>query len=303
MNWPTVTAIIPTRNRFDLLVRAVESVLAQDYEGHLQCLVVFDQEDPVELPVQVPDNRELTVISNRRAPGLAGTRNTGGEAAAGEYVAFCDDDDEWLPAKLRLQIEALQRHPDASLATCGIYVSYRGKTTPRVPPEERITLDDLTLSRRMEVHSSTLVLLREKFVGEVGLIDEEIPGSYGEDYDFLLRAAKVSPLVAVCQPLATINWATSYFSDRWNMIIPALTYQLKKHPELGRTPQNLSRIYGRMAFAHAASGQRGEAREWGRRSIKLDWKQPRGYIAYLVSLGVLPPAAAVRAVNSLGRGM
>ena len=300
--WPSVTAIIPTRDRPEMLRRAVLSVLGQRYEGEVECLVVFDREEPARPDVVVPANRTLTVGRNVRTPGLAGTRNSGALIATGEYLAFLDDDDEWLPDKLRRQIEAMRRDPGASMATCGIVLASGGKTHTRIPRASSVTLEDLTASRRAEVHSSTLVMRRDRFVDEIGLIDEDIPGSYGEDYDVLLRAAKIAPLVAVTEPLVTVNWTVSYFNDRWHTMIEAIHYHLEKHPEL-RTRRNLARMYGRLAFAHAASGDRSEARSWAGRSIRLNWKQPRGYLACLVAWGIIRPAWVMKAAHAVGRGV
>lgn len=300
--WPRVTAIIPTRDRQDLLRRAVVAVLDQDYPGEIECLVVFDQQTPALPDTPVPSHRELNATENVRTPGLAGARNSGAQIATGSLLAFCDDDDEWLPEKLRLQVEALRRQPGASAVTCGIFVITGSRKVARIPPGEMIRLEDLSRSRRMEAHSSTLVMERERFLGDIGPIDEAIPGSYGEDYDWLLRAAAKAPLAAVPRPLVNVYWQTSYFSDRWQMMIPALHYQLSKHPELKRDPRNLSRMYGRLAFAHAASGSRAEARTWARRSIGLDWRQPRGYLTYLVTLG-LSPRFVQRVVNATGKGV
>lgn len=300
--WPSVTAVIPTVDRPEMLRRAVLSVLGQRYEGDVECLVIFDRQDPAPPDVVVPGNRVLNIGRNVRTPGLAGTRNSGALIATGEYLAFLDDDDEWHPDKLRRQIEALRREPGASMATCGIVLASGGKTHTRVPRGSSVTLDDLTTSRRAEVHSSTLLMRRDRFVDEIGLIDEDIPGSYGEDYDVLLRAAKIAPLVAVTEPLVKVNWTVSYFNDRWQTMVEAIHYHLEKHPEL-KTPRNLARMYGRLAFAHAASGEAEQARSWARRSIELNWKQPRGYLSYLVTWGVLRPAWVVKAAHAVGRGV
>ena len=300
--WPRVTAIIPTRDRLDLLRRALLAVLKQDYPGEIECLVVFDQQAPSLPDVPVPSRRELKVAENVRTPGLAGARNSGAQVATGTLLAFCDDDDEWLPEKLRLQVEALRRQPGASAVTCGIFVMTGSRRVARMPPGDTIRLEDFSRSRRMEAHSSTLLMERERFWSDIGPIDEAIPGSYGEDYDWLLRAAAKAPLAAVPRPLVNVYWQTSYFSDRWQMMIPALQYQLAKHPELRADPRNLSRIFGRLAFAHAASGSRIEARMWARRSIGLDWRQPRGYLTYLVTLG-LSPRFVQRVVNATGKGV
>jgi glycosyltransferase involved in cell wall biosynthesis len=298
----SVTAIIPTRDRPELLVRAIRSVMDQDHAGPIECLVVFDQQEPLLPDMVVPAGRTLRAIGNTRSPGLAGARNSGADAAEGDLLAFCDDDDEWLPSKIRRQVEALDARPDASAATCGIFVVTGGRRVPRVPPAAIVDLDALTRSRRMEVHSSTLMMERERFLGDIGPIDEGIPGSYGEDYDWILRAAAKGPLVAVRAPLANVHWQTSYFSDRWAMMIPALRYQMEKHPELLRDRRNAARMYGRLAFAHAASGEHTSARRWARRSIRTDPRQPRGYLTYLVAAG-LSPAFVQRVVNATGRGV
>jgi glycosyltransferase involved in cell wall biosynthesis len=298
-----VCAIIPTHDRAELLARAVRSVQRQDYEGEIEVRIVFDRQRPLAPDVAEVARRPIVLTTNERTSGLAGSRNTGALATDAELVAFLDDDDEWLPAKIRLQVEALRIAPEASLATCGISVVHRGREIVRRPPGPRVTLEHLTRSRRMEVHSSTLVMRRSRLVDDLGLVDEEIPGSYGEDYDLLLRAAKLAPIVAVPEPLARVHWAGSFFADRWSTIVPALQYQLDKHPELAADRRNLGRMYGRIAFAHAASGDRGEARRWAKRSIGLDKRQPRGYLALAVSTGALPPAWVVRAVNATGRGV
>jgi glycosyltransferase involved in cell wall biosynthesis len=300
--FPAVSVVIPTRDRPELLRRAVRAVLDQRYPGRIECVVAFDQCE-VRLPdVDAPSDREMLGVENGRTPGLAGTRNSGAIVATGTYLAFCDDDDEWMPDKLRLQVSALMNEPEASAATCGILVVNGTREIPRLPPDRIVRLDDLTRSRRMDVHSSTLVMARERFLGDIGMIDEEIPGSYGEDLDWILRAAAAGPLVAVPQPLVRVHWQTSFFSSRWETIVLAHEYQLKKHPELSRNPRNLSRMYGQIAFAHAALKRRRQARSWANRSIRLDWRQPRGYLAHLVTFG-LSPRLVVRALNSVGRGM
>jgi glycosyltransferase involved in cell wall biosynthesis len=300
--WPKVTAIVPTVDRVEPLRRAVLSVLGQRYPGEIECIVVFDGREPTRPDVVVPERRSLVLATNTRSPGLAGNRNTGAILATGEFVAFLDDDDAWHPDKLRRQIEAYRLDPGASMVSCGIVLTSGGRRHTRVPESDRLTLDDLTTSRRAEIHSSSILMRRDRFVNEIGLIDEEIPGSYGEDYDILLRAAKIAPIVVVTEPLVQVSWTLSYFNDRWATMIEAIHYHLNKHSEL-KTPRNLARMYGRLAFAHAADGEPRTAREWARRSIELNWKQPRGYLAYLVSWGLLKPSWVMRAAHAVGRGV
>jgi glycosyltransferase involved in cell wall biosynthesis len=110
---PSVSVVVPTRDRPQLVRRAVAAILGQAYPGPVQCMVVFNQSDP-NLPWSDPGHRRrLELVRNRRAAGLAGARNSGVLHADGELLAFCDDDDEWLPDKLRRQVEQLNLTPEA----------------------------------------------------------------------------------------------------------------------------------------------------------------------------------------------
>src|SRR5208282_732320 len=75
--WPPVAAVIATRDRPELLERAIGGVLSQSYPGEIECLVVFDQSAPRQVGGAETADRRLRVLSNTRTPGLAGARNTG----------------------------------------------------------------------------------------------------------------------------------------------------------------------------------------------------------------------------------
>jgi len=302
LGWPAVTAIIPTHHRPDLLPRAVRSVLEQRYSGPIECLLVFDGEEPRLPDVQLTDGRTLRAIYNDRTPGPAGARNTGAMSATGELVAFLDDDDEWLPDKLQLQVQALDRHPGSAVATSGVYMS-NGRDVARVPRQEILTLDYVLRGRNVELHMSNLLVRRDSYLGEIGMLDESIPASYGEDYDWYIRAARRAPIVAVLRPLARVGWQHSYFKNQWEMMIPAIEHQLRNRPEVYRSRANLARLYGRVAFAHAATGHGTEARRWARRTLAVDWRQARGYLALLISFGLLKPETAIRIARAAGRGL
>jgi glycosyltransferase involved in cell wall biosynthesis len=311
---PQVTVVIPTRGRPQLLARALRSIFSQRYAGPIECLVVLDapgddtqaatRDALAALGDHDPSRRSLTVVPNSRRRGLAGARNSGILAAGGDLVAFCDDDDEWLPDKLREQVPRLIADPGLSAMCCGIEVCYRDERVSRVPRSDTVTFQDLLRSRLTDMHPSTFLARRDDVVAAIGLVDEEIPGSYAEDYDWLLRAARLGPIGTIQRPLARIHWhASSFFEGRWDTIIPALQYLVAKHPEFHGDAHGLARIYGQIAFAHAAAGRRARARSWTRRSLQLDWRQPRGYLALLVSAGLIRPALLLSALHHFGRGM
>lgn len=105
----SVSVVIPTRNRPDLVVKAVASALAQDF-GKIEVIVVADGEDPqTRQALDGLCDARLRVVDLAVSVGGAEARNIGVRAARGEWIAFLDDDDEWLPHKLSRQVVAARR--------------------------------------------------------------------------------------------------------------------------------------------------------------------------------------------------
>jgi glycosyltransferase involved in cell wall biosynthesis len=101
-----VSVVIPTRNRPELLSRAVASALRQTMTS-LEVIVVIDGEDrQASNQLGALSDPRLHVIALEIGVGGAEARNIGVASARGEWIAFLDDDDEWLPHKLARQIEA-----------------------------------------------------------------------------------------------------------------------------------------------------------------------------------------------------
>lgn len=301
---PAVAAIVPTRDRPVLVERAVSAILNQDYAGHIQCVVVFDQSKAHELDVAVPPNRELLLVTNERTPGLAGARNTGVLASHGELVSFCDDDDEWLQGKITAQVRLLASRPDVPVVASGILINFGGRDRPRLPPDRELGFTDFLRDRIMEVNPCTLVVRRAALIDQIGLVDEQIPGAYGEDYEWLLRASRTGPILSVQEPLVRITWHTSsFFTERWRTIIDALSYLIQHYPEFQDEPRGLARLEGQLAVAHAGLGDRRGARTLAWSALRRDWRNQRAIVALLASSGLVPVAAVTRLAHRFGRGI
>lgn len=301
---PSVSVIIPTVNRPELLERAIDSVLGQDYNGLVECIVVYDGSEPALTDCTLGRDRTLRILRNDRTKGTAGARNTGLIAASGDLLAQCDDDDEWMPGKLRTQSAALQRHPAAIGCGGGHLLMHGNRSTVRLPSRAFLAHRDLLRSRIAEIHPSTLVLRRRWVFSEDGLLDEQLPGSYGEDYDWLLRMTHHGHLVTVAQPLARVLWHSgSFFVGQWDTIARAIIYLLDKHTDLAGEPTGLARLYGRLAFANAALGKRSEARHWAMVAMRHNPLERRAYLALAATVGLLSPRIVMRVVNATGRGI
>lgn len=301
---PAVTVIVCTRDRPHLLERAVRSILAQDYTGPLRCVVVFDHCDATPIAVDpAPPHRTLTLTRNEGTPGLAGARNWGLARADGELVAFCDDDDAWEPGKLSAQVALLDAHPDAVLCCTGIRIVTHEGTVERTPPA-RVDLADLLRTRVAAIHPSSFLMRHSDLTERFGGINEDVPHSYGEDYDFLLRASRYGCVVSVQAPLTTVYWdRLSFFSARWESVADGLSYIHDSFPEFASDRRGRARVRGQVAFARAAQGRRRDALRWAGRSLADDPRQLRAYGALAVAAGVASPDTLLERVNRSGRGL
>lgn len=187
---PKVSVIIPTYNRTAFLRRAIESVLRQTYED-FDIIVVDDasREDVQGIINDFHDSR-IRLIRHEVSTGEAGARNTGIRNSQGEYMAFLDDDDEWLPEKLALQVAILET---SSKRVGGVYTGYIAVNFAeqqvlyrKVPSKRGDIYRDLL--RRNVIGTPSTVLIRRACIEKAGLFDGSI--FYGIDCDLYLRIAK-----------------------------------------------------------------------------------------------------------------
>ncbi len=185
-----VSVVIPTYNRVELVGRAVHSVLSQTYSD-LEIIIVDDAssdntQDRIEAVQQADCRvRYLRHDSNR---GAQAARNTGIQAAKGEYVAFLDSDNEWLPRKLERQI-ALFSHETHVLGAvyCGYRkVSSNGRVLNEYVPRHRGSIYRKTLSEWL-TDTSTLIVRKDVLVRIHGF-DENVRAY--QEWDLCIRLAR-----------------------------------------------------------------------------------------------------------------
>ncbi len=304
-SWPSVTAVLPTHNRPELMRRALESIRGQDYPGPLETIVVFDKAEPDLSLVSDDPRRPVRVLRNdARTPGLAGARNTGILDAGTELVAFLDDDDHWTTSKLARQVRALAADPDAEFATTAMTIDYEDRSIDRLAHQDSVTHQQLLRSRMAMLHSSSFLARRSALLDGIGLVDETIPRSMAEDWDLLLRAARRRPIVHLDEPLIRVQWGpTSYFADQWQTRNEARLWMLDHHPELGTDPRAAGLTYGKLAFGCAMLGHRRESLRWSRKALRADWRQPRTVLALLVAGRLVPGQWIVDQLNKRGHGI
>jgi glycosyltransferase involved in cell wall biosynthesis len=180
---PLVSVIIPTHNRAALVAEAVASVMTQTFRD-FEILVVDDGSTDATPQVLAP-LEGVKVLHHACRRGVAAARNLGAAAAQGEWLAFLDSDDLWLPEKLARQMAYLEERPDLLLCQTdetwmrhGVRVN---KPLSHRKMAGRIFLPSL---QRCLVSPSTVVLQRQLLTNHGGF-DEDLPAA--EDYDLWLR--------------------------------------------------------------------------------------------------------------------
>lgn len=191
-----VSVVIPTCNRARLLVGALQSVIAQTYSD-LEIIVVDDasSDDTAEVVQRLGDGRIRYLRHDIRRGGSA-ARNTGIRAAKGAYIAFLDDDDEWLANKVETQLNAIG---DADAVLCTATMNGR-RCGPR-GSRRRIASEDLRRGRY--TGGGTGILLARSDVLRATLFDENLPRC--QDWDLFIRLVQRYTVAYVDEPLLRYN--------------------------------------------------------------------------------------------------
>lgn len=209
-----VSAIITTYKREpDMVLRALDSILAQTYHN-MEIIVVDDS--PADFPArsdvkravekrqsECGSNLRIRYFAHSENRGACAARNTGLEVAEGKYVAYLDDDDEWLPEKIEKQIRVIQ-NTNKGLVYCG-NMTVDDRTGERKCIEKEYyrgnAFTQLLYSNFIE--STSYPLIRKDFLKEIGGFDPLMQAA--QDYDVWLRLAERYEIDYVAEPLVVYH--------------------------------------------------------------------------------------------------
>lgn len=146
--------------------------------------------------------------------------------------------------------------------------------------------------------------IRQRMIEEIGLVDEDLPGSYAEDYEWALRASRVAPIRCVPRPLMRAYWhAGSYYTNKWRTIREGLEHLLATYPEFETDRIGLARVEGQIALASVGMGEKAHGRAVAKQALGHHWREKRAWLALLTSTGVVKPDQVVALAHRLGRGV
>ncbi|MFW5983229.1 MAG: glycosyltransferase family 2 protein [bacterium] len=228
--FPFFTVVIPTHNRPQLLREAVDSVLAQTFED-FELLVVDDHSDtPAEETLSDYNDPRIKTLYNNRSRGGNGARNTGIFAARGEWIAFLDDDDVWLPEKL-------EKVHDKALSLDQSFVCiYSGRASydfenHRILNEKRGAklegnVKEQALYENVFGGFSSAVV-RTDIAKQAGGVDESLPAMQDKDFYFCL--ACVGKFAAIPESLVFLRTAGPRISTDYSKKLAGAVAFLEKH--------------------------------------------------------------------------
>lgn len=201
-----VSAVIPTICRREQLQRAVNSVLGQDFSG-IELIIVNDSsfpEDQSWLEKRFPDKAKIYKTDGNSGANAA--RNLGIEHATGKYIAFLDDDDEWLPNKISEQLN-LFKSSGAGLCYTGknIINDITGSTEWYSFEKPRCKKSFPHIFYKNFIGTTSCVMIKKSLFDEIGTFDENLPAL--QDMDLFIRIAKKVKIAGIDAGLV------NYYSD------------------------------------------------------------------------------------------
>jgi len=323
---PRASVIIPSYNRREFVQQAIDSVLGQTYTDY-EIIVIDDGSTDgtgEALTQRYGDRLCYYWFENS---GVSAARNRGIARAQGDYVAFLDSDDQWLPAKLERQVAYLDEHHEVGAVFCqGWWMDEQGKLDPGgevigadITPDD-LTLEALLTRSTLVIPGSTLVVRRE-LLERVGIFDEAL--HFGEDWDLCIRLRAQAPIEQVPEPLCRVrvHLGNQCRLRPWEKVEPALKDHLRllekgaalvpaEEPYLSLRRSTEAREYAEAGLLAMAWGHFAQGGAWLGEAMRRDpspWREASRlgtYLVYYVSevqhrTGALRPAQWGQLVDAM----
>lgn len=201
-----VSVVIPTCDRPESLQRAIQSVKKQTYKN---------------IEIIVIDDKTLTATE---------ARNKGIGQSKGKYIAFLDDDDEWLPTKIEKQMEMFKEHCSAELVIC--WIDDRRFDEQYIDKYKEYTILSEVLEM-FRLSSTSSYMFRASTLKNLGGFDERFPSA--QEYDLAIRVAVLSPVYCVQEVLVIQKSAKNQITKDWSKKRKGIRMIWKHHKVLYRT--------------------------------------------------------------------
>ena len=284
---PIVSVILPSYNRLNYLRVAVESVLAQTF-GCWELIVADDgSQDETRLFLQRRADPRIVIILLAHTGNPSAVRNAAIRRARGDYLAFLDSDDVWLPGKLDTQLRLMRSRPERRWSyTRELLIDENGgpastkRVRPWLPYEGDIVAELLRIDALV---STTTVIAERSLVLQAGAFDEQ--QRFCEDYDLWLRLALRSEVSALAAPLACVRVHNcNYSRDRigvhegWAQLYTKMSLEVGSHRLRRVCLRKRAESAVLLAALHGRQGRYRTAARILSTAVVDGWRNPQAFL-------------------------
>jgi len=279
-----VSVVIPTCNRPHLIKQTLDSVLKQSFQD-FEIIVVDDGiKERVEKAVKSYNDSRIRYIQHEVNKGGGVARNTGIKNAVGEYIAFLDDDDEWLNEKLEMQVKALdEANEEVGFCFTAVENILDNKTEKSKIPEGLNDYHELSLISFKKFLTVTLVV-KKKVFDSVGTFDESLPSH--QEAELMIRVTEKYKGIGINVPLVMVNMKSGHDSVGKNFArrIKGEEMLLEKHfDKYKKRRRVLAKHYFQIGLWCRDNGEKKKARGYFFKAWRSDYFKVRYLLHYLYS--------------------
>lgn len=226
---PTVSIVLPTFNRGNILRRAVDSVLALDEEPFELIIVDDGSADSTKQELEGLHDPRISVIALEFNSGANIARNIGISAARAPYVAFLDSDDTFLPGRLRRPLKILRGHSHIGMVLSAFTTEKATKTTVFSMPQRVYAGREMLrlVARRVIQPTTSGLTIRRNILHAIGGFDPTLKRM--QDSDLVMRVAQKTMAATIAEPLWHKRWQHDGISSSRDTYLPALLDLIARH--------------------------------------------------------------------------
>jgi len=282
---PLISIITPVYNRPELLRKAIQSVLGQTYNNFEYIIVDDASTEDVKSVVKSFRDKRIKYFRHPINKMMAASYNTGIKESKGEFIAFLESDDEWLPTKLEKQLKMFKNQNDIGVTYCGRYlVNEKGNILNEDWPKYKGDIFKICLSQPLL--APTVLMVRRKIGDMIGWFDPSLPG--WNDWDILIRLSKITKFDFVNELLVKYRIHLGQLTGKileglpkkikfYNLIYNKHRTEYNSHPKIN---SNLLRILGTLC---CRIGQNKQGRRYLIKAIKAYPVSFKNYRSFFVS--------------------
>ena len=234
MGNPLVSVVITTHNRKNILKYVIKSVLNQTYKN-IEIIVVDDKStDGTEEIVKSINGKIVYIyISKEESKGGNYARNIGLKKATGNYIAYLDDDDFWMPEKIAKQVEHFQKNSNAKMVYCFRYFCYKNKYCWLDFPKDASVGDVSKITFKKIITSTSTMMFDRESLLNIGGFDEDL--HFWQETELMMRFSQKYPIECVQEPLVLYTISISdpnKLSNKYEEWKLAIRYIEEKHANI-----------------------------------------------------------------------